>query len=122
LGRDRHKVIDYKAGTVVPTQEDLDEDLQLSLYGLAFWRMAGSIPEELAIYHLRENVEISTVRTQEGLEEMERQILEAGDRMSRKEGLRPRESEECKWCDYAEYCPVKTDSPIPVHDQLELAF
>lgn len=119
LGEDRYKVIDYKAGTVVPTQEDLDSDLQLSLYGLAFWKMTGSIPEELVLYHLRENAELSTARTQEDLEETERQILAAGDRMSRKDGLNPRESGECKWCDYAEYCPTKTDTPIPLYDQLE---
>ena len=122
IGEDRYKVIDYKAGAVVPTQEEMDRDLQLSVYGLAFWKMAGSIPEELCVYHLRENVELSTVRTMGDLEETERAILDAGDRMSRKEGLDPRESEECKWCDYAEYCPEKTDSPIPVHDQLELTF
>jgi len=122
IGEDRYRVIDYKAGTVVPTQVDLEKDLQLSLYGLAFWKMAGSIPEELTIYHLRENVELSTVRTMEALEETERAILDAGDRMSRKEGLDVRESEECKWCDYVEYCRLKTDKPLPVYDQLELHF
>jgi len=42
--------------------------------------------------------------------------------MSRKVALDPQESDECKWCDYAEYCSVKTDSPIPVYDQLELGL
>jgi len=122
IGEDRYRVIDYKAGTVVPTQADLDRDLQLSLYGLAFWKMAGSIPEELTIYHLRGNLALSTVRTMEDLEETETAILDAGDRMSRKEGLDPREGKECKWCDYVEYCGLKTDSPIPMYDQLELTF
>jgi len=122
LGEDRYKVIDYKAGRIVPTQEELDGDLQLSTYGLAFWRMTGCVPEQLSVYHLRENVERSTVRTAEELEETARTIENAADRMSRKEGLGPRESEECKWCDYVEYCRLKTDAPIPVHDQLELVF
>jgi len=122
LGEDRYRVIDYKAGTVVPTQEDLDGDLQLSAYGLAFWKMVGSIPEELSIYHLRENVAISTVRTQENLEETERQILEVGDRLSQKKGWEAQESDECRWCDYVEYCPKKTEEPLPVYDQLELVF
>lgn len=122
VGEDRYRVIDYKAGTVMPSQEDLDNDLQLSLYGLAFWKMAGSIPEELVIYHLRENVALTTVRTLEDLEKTERQILEVGDRMSRKEGWAPQESEECRWCDYVEYCAKKTESPIPVYDQLDLGL
>ena len=122
LGEDRYKVIDYKAGTVLPTQDQVDTDLQLSLYGLGFWKMTGDIPEALSVYHLRENVELSTERTMEELQETERVILDAVDGISRKEGLNPRESEECKWCDYAEYCRLKTDAPIPVYDQLELTF
>ena len=122
LGKDGYKVLDYKAGTVVPTQEELDRDLQLSVYGLAFWRMTGTVPEELSVYHLRENIEISKVRAVGQLKETERLILGAGDRMSRKEGLDPRASEECRWCDYAEYCALKTDDPVPMYDQLELAL
>ena len=122
IGEDRYRVIDYKAGTVVPSQEDLDRDLQLSLYGLAFWKMAGSIPEELTIYHLRENAALSTMRTQEDLEETERQILGVGDRMSQKKGWEPQESDECRWCDYVDYCAKKTEEPIPVYDQLELTL
>jgi len=110
------------AGTILPVRGGLDGDLQLSLYGLAFWRMTESVPEELCVYHLRENVALLTSRTVAELEDTEKQVEEAGDRMARKVGLHPRESEECKWCDYAAYCPLKTDSPIPVYDQLELTF
>ena len=28
------------------------------------------------------------------------------------EGYDPQEGDECKWCDYKRYCPLKTESPM----------
>ena len=112
LGDGNCEVIDYKAQKAVPTQEDVDADLQLTLYALAFQKITGVIPY-LSVYHLRENRKLVTTRSEQALRHAEVQVLEMAGRIS--EGrFQPRESEGCQWCDYKEYCPLKTEEPLPV--------
>jgi CRISPR/Cas system-associated exonuclease Cas4 (RecB family) len=108
------EVIDYKAQRDMPTQEELDEDLQLSLYALAFEGMTGRIPDQLSIYHLRRNRKLSTVRSQEQLSEVSGRMLEIGNRIARGRGFTPRDNRECRWCDYIPYCPLKTEEPLEI--------
>ena len=127
---DRHEdgrieVIDYKAQRRVPSQEEMDEDLQLSLYALGFEEMTGRIPDQLSIYHLRENRKLSTMRTSEQLSEVREIVLDIGDRIFNRRGFVPKENRECQWCDYISYCPLKTEEPLeapmpPVQMELEL--
>lgn len=119
------EVVDYKAQRRMPTQEELDEDLQLSLYALAFEQMAGRIPDRLSMYHLRENRKVSTTRSEEQVSEVREKVLDVGDRMSKGSGLVPVENRECRWCDYVSYCPLKTEEPLEIPFQpvqIELAF
>jgi RecB family exonuclease len=114
---DRHpdgtiEVIDYKAQRHLPTFEELESDLQLSLYALAFEGMMGRIPDQLSIYHLRENRKLSTVRSPEQVAAIGEHLLDAGRRITQGEGFTPRENRECRWCDYIPYCPLKTEEPL----------
>jgi RecB family exonuclease len=114
------EVIDYKTHTRVPTQEELDTDLQLSLYALAFEYISGRIPDVLSIYHLRENRKLSTTRSSEQLSEVRQMVLHTGDRICQRKGFAPKENDNCRWCDYVAYCPLKTEEPLKVYDQMEL--
>jgi len=119
LGGNRFQVIDYKAERTVPAQTEVDEDLQLSLYALAFAKLTGEIPS-LVIYHLRTNAQIPTTRTQAYLARIEGQVVDAAERMLAGEALEPRRCKECRWCDYRRYCPLQGDDPEPIPQKVEI--
>jgi len=125
LGGKRFEVLDYKAERRVPTQTEVDEDLQLTLYALAFAKLTGDIPS-LVMYHLRTNTPITTTRTQACLTIAERQVGDAAERMLAGEALEPRRGQECRWCDFRRYCPLQREDPEPIprrqQPQLELPF
>jgi DNA helicase-2/ATP-dependent DNA helicase PcrA len=68
------EIVDYKTGATLPTQGEVDKNLQLTFYALA----ANSIPEEpfnrepekinLSLYFLDQQEKLSTKRTREQLE------------------------------------------------------
>lgn len=117
LGDRKYEVIDYKAQKAVPTQEEVDADLQLTLYALAFQKITGEIPHLLSVYHLRENRKLTTVRTGENLHWVTSEILRIAGRISRGKDFQPEEGQSCKWCDYVAYCPVKAEAPLPLPEK-----
>jgi len=76
------EIIDYKTGATIPSQREVDRNLQLSIYALA----AVSIKEppfdkepkkvKLSLYFLDQQQKFSTVRTEIELEEAQKEILE----------------------------------------------
>lgn len=79
-GRGEIEIIDYKTGATIPSQREVDKNLQLSFYALA----ATKIPTEpfnktpdkikLSLYYLDEQEKISTTRTAKQLEDAEKEI------------------------------------------------
>lgn len=85
------EIIDYKTGATIPTQKQVDENLQLSFYALA----ATSIPTEpfgkspekikLSLYFLDNQEKISTVRTGKQLEEAKEEVFRVRDEIEKSE-------------------------------------
>lgn len=83
------EIIDYKTGATIPTQKDVDKNLQLSFYALA----ATTIPTEpfaknpeevkLSLYFLDNQEKISTVRTAKQLEEAREEIFKVRDEIEK---------------------------------------
>lgn len=79
------EIVDYKTGATIPSQKEVDENLQLSFYALA----ASKIPTEpfnvkpekvkLSLYFLDSQEKISTTRTGKQLEEAVEEIFKARD-------------------------------------------
>ncbi|MBI4157367.1 UvrD-helicase domain-containing protein, partial [Candidatus Woesebacteria bacterium] len=75
------EVIDYKTGATIPSQNDVDRNLQLSFYALAATKIPmapfGKPPEEvrLSLYFLDTQEKLSTFRTKEDLEKAAQEIL-----------------------------------------------
>ncbi|MDP3918184.1 MAG: PD-(D/E)XK nuclease family protein, partial [Candidatus Woesebacteria bacterium] len=78
LGKGRYEIIDYKTGTNIPTQKEVDKNLQLSVYAIALSEMYKVDPERivLSLYCLDTQEKITTKRTKEGLEKLKNEILE----------------------------------------------
>ena len=83
------EIIDYKTGATIPSQKDVDKNLQLSFYALA----ASSIPQppfgikpekiKLSLYFLDNQEKISTTRTKEQLEEAVAEIFKVRDEIEK---------------------------------------
>lgn len=78
LGGGIYEVIDYKTGATIPTQKEVDKDLQLSVYSFAVSQMINVFPEKikLSLYFLDTQEKITTKRTSKQLEEVKKEILE----------------------------------------------
>ena len=119
-----NEIIDYKAAKHVSTQSEVDTDLQLGLYALAFKLTTGKLPL-VSFYFLPANVKVTSRRTEDAIRRMRSGLDTIVDRLMSGEHYDPQEGIECKWCDYKRYCPLKTETPLdpPRRDfQPELVF
>ena len=78
LGKGRYEIIDYKTGANIPSQKEVDKDMQLSFYALALTNLYKVEPEDikLSLYYLDTQEKITTRRTGEDLENLKKEILE----------------------------------------------
>ncbi len=124
IGRDGYEIIDYKAAKHVPAQSEVDADLQLGLYALAFKLTTGKLPL-VSFYFLPRNVKVTSRRTEDSLRRMQSGLDAIVHRLMSGEYYDPCEGSECKWCDYKSYCPLKTEAPLELprrEFQPELVF
>ena len=109
LGNGKIGVIDYKTGANIPSQKQVDNDLQLSFYALAavsikeppFEKSAKDI--KLSLYYFDGQEKITTVRTKEQLKETEKEIYEWRKKI---EGSDFKCSGHffCRNCEYSLFC------------------
>jgi len=107
---DGYEIIDYKTTKKMPSQEKVDNDLQLSVYLNAFLSRYPKEIENLnkikvSLYYLKHGVKLSSTRTAEHLEESKQlfldtiKIIETGK-------FEPVVSPLCDWCGYQNRCPM----------------
>jgi DNA helicase II / ATP-dependent DNA helicase PcrA len=81
LGRGEIEIVDYKTGATIPSQRDVDKNLQLSFYALAATKIPTlpfgktSDKVKLSLYFLDTQEKISTTRTVKQLEEAIKEIF-----------------------------------------------
>jgi DNA helicase-2/ATP-dependent DNA helicase PcrA len=103
------EIVDYKTGANIPSQKEVDKNLQLSFYALAATKIRenpfGIIPEKikLTLYFLDEQEKISTTRTMEQLLEAEKEILEIRDNIEKSE-FKCSGHIFCQNCEYNLFC------------------
>jgi len=89
IGNGTIEIIDYKTGATMPTQKDVDKNLQLSFYALAATKIPtapfAKPPEKvkLSLYYLDEQEKISTTRTAKQLEEATAEIFKVRDEIEK---------------------------------------
>jgi len=111
---DGYEIIDYKTTRKLPSQEKVDNDLQLSIYLAAFLARYPKEKENLdkikvSLYYLKHGVKLSSERTLEQVEQSEKLILDLIDEIqSRLSGTKfePQISGLCDWCGYQKICPM----------------
>jgi len=115
---DKLEIIDYKTGKFLPTQEEFDKDLQMSIYAIGVLKKYPRYyPEKISVYYFQHGQKLVTRRTPEDLRAAEEDIIQQVERMVSDTTFEPRESPFCKTCDYLLICPlmgvcaVASDSP-----------
>lgn len=111
---DGYEVIDYKTTKKMPSQEKVDNDLQLSIYLKAF---LSRYPKEennleklsVSLYFLKHGVKLSSNRTTEQLAKGEETFLNTIREIESKKqsgNFEPIVSPLCDWCGYQKICPM----------------
>jgi len=104
LDSGRLSIVDYKTNKELFTTEDLEKDLQLTLYQLAAEQTWQLPVERLTLYHFRSNTPRSCgPRNKTQLNEVKRLVLEVAEGIT-KQKFPPIENQYCP-CDFPEHCP-----------------
>jgi len=109
--KDGVEVIDYKTAKRFPPQIDVDNSLQLSLYCIGVlnrwpeFTKYGPENIKLTLYFLKHQETISTKRTKEQLDNVQKQTWEMLKEIEKSE-FQPIPSALCDWCGYRRMCPM----------------
>jgi len=104
------EVIDYKTGRSVPTQRDLDKDLQMTIYAVISKHHYGFVPSRLTADYLRSGLSIATTRTVDDIAEGIESIREIIERIKACKDYEARPGRLCQWCDFLEICEAGSEA------------
>lgn len=105
-----YEIIDYKTGRKLPSQADVDHNLQLSVYAKAFLARYPKESERLenltvSLYFLKHGVKLSSTRTSEDLRKVDDLFLETIADIEAGH-FEPRVNPLCDWCGFQKICPM----------------
>jgi len=102
------EIHDYKTGSKLPDQREIDEDRQLALYQVGVQRLWPAAKAVRLIWHeVAFDVEMRSTRTAESLERLKSDLAALIDRVEAEQEFAPNETALCGWCPYWDLCPVK---------------
>lgn len=132
---EKYEIIDYKTSKRMPSQDQLDRDLQLSLYSLGLqkrWPHLNPGDIKLSLYFLKHGEKLSTRPTPETTEKTKEHILktisEIQEKLRSGKAFEPMPSALCDWCAYKPICPAwrhlyqNQGSGIKRQDEIENAI
>lgn len=107
---DGYEIIDYKTTRKLPSQEKVDNDLQLSIYLAAFLKRYPKEIENLdkikvSLYYLKHGVKLSSQRSLEQVKQSEKLVLDLVEEI-KKSKFEPAISGLCDWCGHQNICPM----------------
>jgi RecB family exonuclease len=109
--KDGIEVIDYKTAKKLPSQEDIHNSMQMSLYCLGIMNRWPQFVEKgienikLTLYYLKHQETISTYRTQEQLNKVQEHVWKQLKEIEISK-FEPLPSVLCDWCGYKKICPM----------------
>lgn len=103
------EIIDYKTGANIPTQKEIDNDLQMTFYAMAATTLReppfGKNPKDviLTFYYFDNQKKVSTVRTKEDLEKAKEEIFVTRGEIE-KSDFKCSGHMFCQNCEYSLFC------------------
>lgn len=101
------EVVDYKSNRLLFSREEVDRDLQLSIYAMAartLWPWAKNI--RLSFYMLRHAMRLETSRSREDLDAARQYVAALGHQMETATEFPARLNANCAYCDHQVGCPA----------------
>jgi len=107
------EVIDYKTSKKMPSQEAINQDLQLAVYHLGVANRWPSLvredrPLKTSLYFLKHGEKLSTTRTTQDLAATEESIIkdfETIGQAAKDAKFPPTPNVLCDWCEFQRHCP-----------------
>ncbi|MFZ2153913.1 MAG: PD-(D/E)XK nuclease family protein [Candidatus Moraniibacteriota bacterium] len=107
---DGYEIVDYKTAKKMPSQEKVDNDVQLTIYLQAF---LGRYPEErknldklkVSLYFVKHGAKLTSTRTEEDLKKIEEKFLEVIAKIEESK-FEAMVNPLCDWCDFQNLCPM----------------
>lgn len=107
-GENQYEIIDYKTSKSLPSQESIDDNLQLSFYRLGItdrWPNLKFDQVKLSLYFLKHGIKLSTTRTNDQLEATKAKVSNIIANIEAKR-FEPIPSKLCDYCGYKNICPI----------------
>ena len=108
-----YEIIDYKTGKRMPSQDNLNNDLQLSLYSFALqkrWPHLKPDGIKLSLYFLKHGEKLSAVSSKETTEKAQNHVLKTisdiEEKLRKNDTFEPTPGPLCDWCGYKPMCPA----------------
>lgn len=123
----RIRIVDYKTGKA-PSPRFADKAMfQMRFYGLAWWRIDGTVPTRLQLLYLGDGRVLMHEPDEDDLIAMERRVIALRDTISDaadREDFRATPSRLCDWCSFRPVCPAHDGEapPLPPRDQWPTAM
>ncbi|MDP2947302.1 MAG: PD-(D/E)XK nuclease family protein [Nanoarchaeota archaeon] len=105
------EIVDYKTSKRLPSQEDINNSAQMSLYCLGVinrwpeFAKQGIEKIKLTLYYLKHQESITTHRTKQQLDHIQDQVWSQLKQIEKSE-FQPMPSALCDWCGYKRICPM----------------
>lgn len=101
------EIIDYKTSKKLPSQQEVDDDFQLSIYNMAITNRWPKLdqPIKLSLYFLKHGLKLSSFRTPEQIAQTKQIVLDIIKEIE-KGDFTPMPNALCDWCGYQEHCPM----------------
>ena len=113
LADETYEIIDYKTSKRLPSQESVDNDLQLSIYSLGIqkkWPHLKSEQIKVSLYFLKHGEKLTSSRTIDAVEKTKNDVIDTIGQIRKKleknETFEPVPSPLCDYCSYKPICPA----------------
>jgi putative RecB family exonuclease len=107
MGKGIYEVHDYKTGSTLPKQDELDQDRQLAMYSLWVRQNFKDFQKVRLVWHfLAFDKEMDSYRSKEQLDELKKETLAQIRKIEAAKEFPANVSWLCDWCLYRSICPM----------------
>lgn len=109
--KDGIEIVDYKTTKKLPSQEDVNNSMQMSLYCLGVidrwpqFAQQGTEKIKLTLYYLKHQEALATFRTKQQLDKVREKVWAQLAEIAKSE-FQPVPSPLCDWCGFKKLCPM----------------
>lgn len=102
------EIIDYKTSKRMSSKNELDKNLQLSIYAIGLkhrWPKIEYEQMKFSLYFLKFNEKLESKRSEEDIKKAEEKVIDLIHQIQNS-NFEPKPSAFCHWCGYKSICPV----------------